>query len=88
MLLEVLSLRIRGTAMGVAIFLHWIANFLVSQMFPSLLAWVGPGITFLGYATIRVLAFGFVSTLVTEIKGRSLEQIEADLREKMLLTIG
>lgn len=30
MLPEVLPLRIRGTAMGVAIFLHWIANFVVS----------------------------------------------------------
>ena len=88
MLPEVLPLRIRGTAMGVAIFLHWIANFVVSQTFPSLLASVGPGITFLGYAVIGVLAFFFVQTLVTETKGRSLEQIEADLREKASFASG
>jgi MFS transporter, SP family, sugar:H+ symporter len=88
MLPEVLPLRIRGTAMGVAIFLHWIANFIVAQTFPSLLASVGPGPTFLGYAVIGVLAFVFVQALVTETKGRSLEQIEADLRDKASFASG
>ncbi len=32
-----------------------------------------------GYAVIAVLAFILVSTLVTETKGRSLEEIEADV---------
>ncbi|HEX2109841.1 MAG TPA: sugar porter family MFS transporter [Rubrobacteraceae bacterium] len=88
MLPEVLPLRIRGTAMGVAIFLHWIANFLVSQTFPSLLASVGPGPVFLGYAVIGVLAFVFVSAFVTETKGRSLEEIEADLQQKASFASG
>lgn len=88
MLPEVLPLRIRGTAMGVAIFLHWIANFVVSQTFPPLLASIGPGVTFLGYAVIGVLAFVFVSAMITETKGRSLEQIEADLREKASFSSG
>jgi SP family sugar:H+ symporter-like MFS transporter len=85
---EVLPLRIRGTAMGVAIFLHWIANFIVSQTFPSLLAALGPGIPFLGYAVIGVLAFIFVSAFVTETKGRSLEEIEADLQERASFASG
>ena len=88
MLPEVLPLRIRGTAMGVAIFLHWVANFIVAQTFPQLSASVGPGVTFLGYAVIGVLAFVFVQTLVTETKGRSLEQIESDLREKASFASG
>ena len=88
MLPEVLPLRIRGTAMGVAIFLHWIANFIVSQTFPSLLASVGPGPVFLGYAVIGVLAFVFVSAFVTETKGRSLEEIEADLQQKASFASG
>jgi sugar porter (SP) family MFS transporter len=85
MLPEVLPLRIRGAAMGVAVFLHWLANFAVSQSFPSLVSAVGPGPTFLGYAVIGVLAFIFVSALVTETKGRTLEEIEADLREKAVV---
>ena len=88
MLPEVLPLRIRGTAMGVAIFLHWIANFAVAQTFPQLSASVGPGLTFLGYAVIGVLAFIFVQALVTETKGRSLEQIESDLRERASFASG
>ncbi len=88
MLPEVLPLRIRGTAMGLAIFLHWIANFVVSQTFPILLASIGAGLTFLGYAVIGVLAFVFVSAFVTETKGRSLEQIEADLRERTSFSTG
>ena len=65
--------------------MHWIANFAVSQTFPSLVSAIGPGFTFLGYATIGVLVFLFVGALVTETKGRSLEQIEADLREKAVV---
>src|SRR5215218_9258504 len=88
MLPEVLPLRIRGTAMGVAIFLHWIANFIVSQTFPSLLASLGPGPVFLGYAVVAVVAFIFVRAFVTETKGRSLEEIEADLQQKARFATG
>jgi MFS family permease len=78
---EILPLSVRGTAMGVAIFLHWGANFLVSQTFPIALDSFGPGPVFLGYAVIGLLALLFVKTMVTETKGRSLEEIEADLQE-------
>jgi hypothetical protein len=79
---EVQPLSVRGTAMGVAIFLHWGANFLVSQSFPIMLDAWGPGPVFLGYAAIGVLAFVFVKTLVPETKGRSLEEIEEHLHRK------
>jgi MFS transporter, SP family, sugar:H+ symporter len=82
MLPEVLPLSVRGTAMGVAVFLHWGANFLVAQSFPLMLEGWGPGPVFLGYAVIGVLAFLFVKALVPETKGRSLEEIEADLQRK------
>jgi hypothetical protein len=68
--------------MGVAIFLHWGANFLVSQTFPILLDDLGPGPVFLGYAGIGVLAFLFVKALVPETKGRSLEEIEESLQRR------
>ena len=80
MMPEVLPLSVRGTAMGVAVFCNWGANFLVSQTFPPLLSSLGPGPVFLGYAGLGVLAAVFVKALVAETKGRSLEQIEADLQ--------
>ncbi len=36
--------------------------------------------TFLGHAMVGVLASHFVQNLVAEAKGRSLEEIEADLQ--------
>jgi MFS transporter, SP family, sugar:H+ symporter len=80
MIPEVLPLSVRGTAMGIAVFGNWAANFLVSQTFPPLLSGLGPGPVFLGYAGLGLLAGLFVKIFVTETKGRSLEDIEADLR--------
>jgi sugar porter (SP) family MFS transporter len=82
MLPEVLPLSVRGTAMGVAVCLHWFANFLVSQTFPIMLDSWGAGPVFLGYAFVGVLAFVFVKAMVPETKGRSLEEIEADLHRE------
>ena len=80
MIPEVLPLSVRGTAMGIAVFGNWAANFAVSQTFPPLLNSLGPGPVFLGYAALGICAGLFVKALVTETKGRSLEDIEADLQ--------
>ena len=82
MMPEVLPLSVRGTAMGVAVFMNWFANFLVSQTFPIMLDAWGAGPVFLGYAFMGVLAFLFVKAMLPETKGRSLEEIEADLQRK------
>ena len=81
MLPEILPLSVRGAALGVAITLHWFANFVVSQTFPLALDAWGPGTVFLGYAVIGVVATAFVLKFVTETKGRSLEEIEGDLQD-------
>jgi SP family sugar:H+ symporter-like MFS transporter len=81
MLPEILPLSVRGAALGVAVTLHWFANFLVSQTFPLALDAWGPGTVFLGYAAIGLIATAFVLRFVTETKERSLEEIETDLQE-------
>jgi hypothetical protein len=82
MLPEVLPLSIRGAALGLAIALHWLANFVVSQTFPVLLDALGPGAVFLGYAGIGLLALAFVAHFVEETKGRTLEEIEDRLKDE------
>ena len=82
MLPEVLPLNVRGTAMGVAVCLQWLANFAVAQTFPLFLSSFGTGASFLIYAGLGVLAGVFVVRFVTETKGRSLEEIEADLQAR------
>src|SRR5437588_2486256 len=59
MLPEVLPLSVRGTAMGVAVFGNWGANFLVSQTFPPLVSGLGPGPVFPGYAALGIVAAAF-----------------------------
>jgi sugar porter (SP) family MFS transporter len=71
MIPEVLPLSVRGTAMGIAVFGNWAANFLVSQTFPPLLKALGPGPVFLGYAALGMLAALFVKTQKSQTKNRS-----------------
>jgi sugar porter (SP) family MFS transporter len=82
MLPEVLPLNVRGTAMGVAVCLQWLANFAVAQTFPLFLSSFGTAASFLIYAGLGVLAGLFVLRFVTETKGRSLEEIETDLQQR------
>ena len=80
MIPQVLPLSVRGTAMGIAVFGNWAANFAVSQTFPPLLSSLGPGPVFLGYAALGLCGGLFVKKFVAETKGRSLEDIEAELQ--------
>jgi sugar porter (SP) family MFS transporter len=77
---ELLPLNVRGSAMGLVLVFNWLANFLVSLIFPIALASVGIAAVFLTFAVLGIMSFFFVLGLVPETKGRSLEKIEADLR--------
>lgn len=85
LLAEIFPLNVRGAAMGIATLLLWGANFIVSLSFPVLLDALGIGYLFMGYAFICAAAYFFVRSFVTETKGRSLEEIESDLRERVAL---
>lgn len=79
---EIFPLRIRGSAMSVCTILHWSANLLVSLTFLPLIAAIGETTTFWIYGLIAIGTFVFIYVLMPETKGRSLEDIESDLREK------
>ncbi len=72
---EIFPTKIRGRAMSIATMALWISCFLVSQTFPWLVDFIEEK-TFYLYGAICILAFLFVSSMVTETKGKTLEEIE------------
>ncbi|MDX3583477.1 MULTISPECIES: MFS transporter [Streptomyces] len=76
MLSEIFPLRLRGFAMGTAVFGTWMANFLV---FPPLIDAIG-GFTFLIFAAINTATFLPYLRTVPETRGRSMEAIESHFR--------
>jgi len=83
LLSEIFPTRLRGIFMGGAVFALWIANFLISLMFPILLASVGLSGAFFIFAAIGIGGALFVVRFVPETRNRSLEQIEHYLHERL-----
>lgn len=81
MISEIYPLRIRGTAEGVASVFNWGANLVVALTFLSLMKRIGQAWSFWILGVCCLVALVFIYTQVPETKGRSLEEIEADLRE-------
>ena len=80
MISEIYPLNLRGSAMSIAALCNWGSNFIVALIFPVLLATFGGAGSFWLFAAIGVVAWIFVYFMVPETKGRSLEEIEAELR--------
>jgi sugar porter (SP) family MFS transporter len=81
MLPEIFPLKVRGAGAGVSALSNWGANFVVSQAFLPLVALIGTTAVFWILAGICMVAAIFIYFLVPETRGRSLEQIETDLRK-------
>ncbi|ELY88310.1 sugar porter family MFS transporter [Natrialba taiwanensis] len=77
---EIYPMEVRGIAMGVVTVLNWAANLLISLTFLRLVDVIGQSGTFWLYGILSLVALVFCYRLVPETKGRSLEEIEADLR--------
>jgi MFS transporter, SP family, major inositol transporter len=82
MLAEIFPLEMRGFAIGLSVLILWITNFFVGLFFPSVVAAFGISSTFFMFAVIGVLSFVFIWTMVPETRGRTLEQLEAQFRQK------
>ena len=62
--------------------LNYLCNFSVSATFLPLVSANGLGVTYLGYGVLCGVGYFFVCARVVETKGRSLSDIEADLRQR------
>lgn len=80
---EIFPLKIRAKAMTITTFVNWLSNYLVSLTFLQLVAHFGHRGTFLLYALIAVGCLYFIYRCIPETKGRTLEEIEAELGKKI-----
>jgi len=76
---EIFPNRVRGVAMSIATTALWSACFLLTYTFPSLNSSMGASGTFWLYGGICLLGFFFIRKYLVETKGKSLEEIEAEL---------
>jgi MFS transporter, SP family, major inositol transporter len=81
LLSEIFPLAIRGFAMGIAVFVLWTTNTIISFGFPLLNAAVGATPTFGIFVLINIASIFFVAKFVPETRGRTLEELENDFRE-------
>ncbi|HKN53145.1 MAG TPA: sugar porter family MFS transporter, partial [Amycolatopsis sp.] len=84
MMSEVFPLKARAAGMSLASVVLWASTGIVSAVFPIISApnALGIGNSMFIFAGINVVLFGLTKWLVPETKGRTLEQIELDLRER------
>lgn len=82
MLPELFPMRARGAATGIAALVLSIGSLLVAQFFPVLTDVLEVQQVFLIFAVIGIIAMIFVMKFLPETRGRSLEQIEQDLRAR------
>lgn len=73
---EIFPTEIRGRALGLSIMVMWIADTIVGQLTPVLLATTGPAYTFWFFSGCCLLSFWTVYKLVPETKGKSLEDVQ------------
>jgi SP family sugar:H+ symporter-like MFS transporter len=76
MLGEMFPNQIRGSALAVAGFCQWFANFLISFTFPPMAKNLGLTTTYVFYAVCAVISYFLVQTMVKETRGKELEQME------------
>ncbi|XP_042516689.1 sugar transporter ERD6-like 7 [Macadamia integrifolia] len=77
---EIFPINIKGVAGSMATLVNWIGAWTISFTFNFLMAWSSYG-TFLLYAAVNALSILFIVKYLPETKGRTLEQIQADINK-------
>ncbi|HEX3491002.1 MAG TPA: sugar porter family MFS transporter [Streptosporangiaceae bacterium] len=76
---EIYPVRVRASAMSVATFANWAANFVVTVSFLTLLSAITNAGTFFLFAFLTLVAIAYFWRRVPETKGRRLEDITAEV---------
>jgi MFS transporter, SP family, sugar:H+ symporter len=75
MLAEMFPNQIRGSALAVAGFFQWFANYLIAQSFPLMAAGIGLAASYSFYAVCATISFFLVQRFIVETKGKELEEM-------------
>ena len=76
---EIFPNQVRAQGQALGSFVHWILCALISQLFPPLLALLGPTMIFLGFAGFMVMQLLWVIGLMPETKQVPLEEMQKKL---------
>jgi MFS family permease len=76
---ELFPNRVRGLAISFVGLINSAVSFLVQLLFPWELQTLGNSVTFLIYGLLAIVGLVLVMRILPETKGRSLEQLEAEL---------
>ena len=68
--------------MGASLASLWVANAVISFAFPLLAEHVGSIPIYVGFMVLNIIVVLFVARYVPETKGRTLEEMESDLRTR------
>lgn len=72
---EIFPLEVRGKAVSLAVITNFFWNGVISLIFPTEVALIGPSATFAVYGVILIIAIIFIQRFVPETKGLTLEDI-------------
>jgi sugar porter (SP) family MFS transporter len=73
---EIFPIKVRGSAMGLATLILWLADFAVTLTFPVISDRFHPSTAFWLYAAMCALDLVFMGFFLPETKGKTLEEIE------------
>lgn len=76
MLGEMFPNQIRGSALAVAGFFQWAANYVIAAAFPVMLTKIGLAASYSFYGVCAVISFFLVAKFIVETKGKELEAME------------
>lgn len=76
---ELNAAKIRGRAAAAAFGTHWVCNVVIGQTFMAAVAAYGLATVYTLFGAVALLAAWYVNNKVPETKGKTLEQIEAEL---------
>lgn len=84
---ELFPTNVKGAAIAFALFYSGFCSFIVTFAFPLLSDWWGISYSFLLFAVVCFLGFLLIWFFVPETKGKSLAEIQKEIRTKQIKEI-